>query len=604
MDAIRFEHITKTFGKVVANHDVSFSLEEGKIYSILGENGSGKTTLMNMIAGIYKQDAGTLYINEKEVVINSPRDAYKHRVGMIHQHFKLVDVFNATENVLLGLTKDDYRLFNIDQKEKARERIAQAMNNPNLSEEERKATIKRYKRYARRSRGYNVAGAAERITNICEKYGFKVDPYQKVYDMSVSQKQTLEIVKALYRGIDILILDEPTAVLTPQEIKALFDVLRNMRELGKTIIIITHKLNEVMEISDSVVVLRKGEYINTVKTSETNEKELTDMMVGRKVNLQIRRPKVDHIEDRLFISNLTVENPDRTVALEGVSFVLRSGQILGIAGISGSGQKELLDAIAGLRHYKSGEMIFHNPKKEKPLTLYHHTIKQVKEMSRQGAFHDLEGKTIDLTKFSNKQIEDMVEREEIIFYEDEIIDLKHKSPLEIRDLGIKLSFVPEDRLGMGLVGSMDLTDNMMLRSYRKGKCVFVNRKKPEALANEIVESLEVVTPGVHTQVRKLSGGNIQKVLVGREISSSPKVFMAAYPVRGLDINSSYLIYDLLNQQKEKGTAVLFVGEDLDVLMALCDRILVLSAGKVAGIVDPTKVTKEEIGLLMTKGRAE
>ena len=604
MDAIRFEHITKTFGKVVANHDVSFSLEEGKIYSILGENGSGKTTLMNMIAGIYKQDAGTLYINEKEVVINSPRDAYKHRVGMIHQHFKLVDVFNATENVLLGLTKDDYRLFNIDQKEKARERIAQAMNNPNLSEEERKATIKRYKRYARRSRGYNVAGAAERITNICEKYGFKVDPYQKVYDMSVSQKQTLEIVKALYRGIDILILDEPTAVLTPQEIKALFDVLRNMKELGKTIIIITHKLNEVMEISDSVVVLRKGEYINTVKTSETNEKELTDMMVGRKVNLQIRRPKVDHIEDRLFISNLTVENPDRTVALEGVSFVLRSGQILGIAGISGSGQKELLDAIAGLRHYRSGEMIFHNPKKEKPLTLYHHTIKQVKEMSRQGAFHDLEGKTIDLTKFSNKQIEEMVEREEIIFYEDEIIDLKHKSPLEIRDLGIKLSFVPEDRLGMGLVGSMDLTDNMMLRSYRKGKGVFVNRKKPEALANEIVESLEVVTPGVHTQVRKLSGGNIQKVLVGREISSSPKVFMAAYPVRGLDINSSYLIYDLLNQQKEKGTAVLFVGEDLDVLMALCDRILVLSAGKVAGIVDPTKVTKEEIGLLMTKGRAE
>ena len=604
MDAIRFEHITKTFGKVVANHDVSFSLEEGKIYSILGENGSGKTTLMNMIAGIYKQDAGTLYINEKEVIINSPRDAYKHRVGMIHQHFKLVDVFNATENVLLGLTKDDYKLFNIDQKEKAREHIEKANNDASLSDKERKEIIKRYRRYARRSRGYNVSGAAERITNICEKYGFKVDPYQKVYDMSVSEKQTLEIVKALYRGVDILILDEPTAVLTPQEIKGLFNVLRNMKELGKTIIIITHKLNEVMEISDKVVVLRKGEYIATVNTSETNEKELTDMMVGRKVNLQIKREKMDHTEDRLFITNLTVENADRTIALDSVSFVLRSGQILGVAGISGSGQKELLDAIAGLRHYKSGEMIFHNPKKEKPLTLYHHNIKQVKEMSRQGAFHDLEGNKLDLTKYSNKQIEDMVAKEEIIFYEDEIIDLKGKTPLEIRDLGIKLSFVPEDRLGMGLVGSMDLTDNMMLRSYRKGRGIFVNRKKPEALANEIVESLEVVTPGVHTQVRKLSGGNIQKVLVGREISSSPKVFMAAYPVRGLDINSSYLIYDLLNQQKERGTAVLFVGEDLDVLMALCDRILVLSAGKVAGIVDPTKVTKEEIGLLMTKGRAE
>lgn len=604
MEAIRFKNITKTFGKVVANQNVSFALEEGKIYSILGENGSGKTTLMNMIAGIYKQDEGKVFVHGKEVHINSPRDAFKQKIGMIHQHFKLVDVFNATENILLGLTKDDYKLFNIDQKEKSREHIQKALNDTSLSEEERKATIKRYKRYARRSRGFNVAAAAERITNICEKYGFKVDPYQKVYDMSVSQKQTLEIVKALYRGVDILILDEPTAVLTPQEIKGLFDVLRNMREMGKTIIIITHKLNEVMEISDNVVVLRKGKYIGTVETKDTNEKELTNMMVGRKVNLQIKREKMEHVEDRLFISNLTVQNMDGTTALDSVSFVLRSGQILGVAGISGSGQKELLDAIAGLRHYKTGEMIFHNPKKEKPLTLYHHSIKQVKEMSRNGAFHDLVGNRVDLTHWSKKQIIEAVNKEEIIFYEDEIIDLKDKSPLEIRDLGIKLSFVPEDRLGMGLVGSMDLTDNMMLRSYRKGKGIFLNRKKPEALANEIVDELEVVTPGVHTQVRKLSGGNIQKVLVGREISSSPKVFMAAYPVRGLDINSSYLIYDLLNQQKEKGVAVLFVGEDLDVLMALCDRILVLSGGKVAGIVDPTKVTKEEVGLLMTKGRAE
>jgi len=604
MEAIRFKNITKTFGKVVANQNVSFALEEGKIYSILGENGSGKTTLMNMIAGIYKQDEGEVFVHGKEVHINSPRDAFKQKIGMIHQHFKLVDVFNATENILLGLTKDDYKLYNIDQKEKSREHIQKALNDTSLSEEERKATIKRYKRYARRSRGFNVAAAAERVNNICEKYGFKVDPYQKVYDMSVSQKQTLEIVKALYHGVDILILDEPTAVLTPQEIKGLFDVLRNMKEMGKIIIIITHKLNEVMEISDNVVVLRKGKYIGTVETKNTNEKELTNMMVGRKVNLQIKREKMEHVEDRLFISNLTVQNMDGTTALDSVSFVLRSGQILGVAGISGSGQKELLDAIAGLRHYKTGEMIFHNPKKEKPLTLYHHSIKQVKEMSRNGAFHDLVGNRVDLTHWSKKQIIEAVNKEEIIFYEDEIIDLKDKSPLEIRDLGIKLSFVPEDRLGMGLVGSMDLTDNMMLRSYRKGRGIFLNRKKPEALANEIVDELEVVTPGVHTQVRKLSGGNIQKVLVGREISSSPKVFMAAYPVRGLDINSSYLIYDLLNQQKEKGTAVLFVGEDLDVLMALCDRILVLSGGKVAGIVDPTKVTKEEVGLLMTKGRAE
>ena len=604
MNAIRFENITKTFGKVVANHDVSFALEEGKIYSILGENGSGKTTLMNMISGIYKQDEGKLFINEKEVEINSPRDAYKHRIGMIHQHFKLVDVFTATENVLLGLTKEDYKLFNKDQKEKALEHIKEAEASTTMSEEEKKAVIKRYKRYARRSRGYNIAGAAERIENISSKYGFKVDPYQKVYNMSVSEKQTLEIIKALYRGIDILILDEPTAVLTPQEIKGLFDVLRNMKQAGKTIIIITHKLNEVMEISDEVVVLRKGEYIGTVKTSETNEKELTDMMVGRKVDLKITRNTLENTPNRLYINNLTVENHDHTIALDDVSFVLKSGQILGVAGISGSGQKELLDAIAGLRKYKTGEMIFHNPKKEKPVTLFHHTPKQIKEMSKQGYFHDKAGNKLDLSDKKLKEIEKMVNNEEIIFYEDEVIDLKDKTPLEIRDLGIKLSFVPEDRLGMGLVGSMDLTDNMMLRSFRKGKGIFVNRKKPEELANTIIKELEVVTPSVHTQVRKLSGGNIQKVLVGREISSSPKVFMAAYPVRGLDINSSYLIYDLLNQQKEKGVAVLFVGEDLDVLMALCDRIMVLSGGKLAGIVDPKVVTKDQIGLLMTKGRAE
>ena len=609
MEAIRFEHITKTFGKVAANHDVTFSLESGKIYSILGENGSGKTSLMNIIAGIYKPDAGKVFINGEEVNISSPRDAYKYRIGMVHQHFKLVNVFSATENILLGLTKEDYKLFNKDQKEKADERIAKykndlqqaKTNNDKAGIKKAKANIRRYRRYARRSRGYNIPGAAERIVNISSKYGFKIDPYQKVYDMSVSEKQTLEIVKSLYRGVDILILDEPTAVLTPQEIKGLFDVIRNMKKAGKTVLIITHKLNEVMEISDEVVVLRKGEYIGTVKTSQTNEKELTDMMVGRKMNLEIHRPKPENVANRLYISNLTVENPDKTLALDNVSFVIRSGEILGVAGISGSGQKELLEAIAGLKKYKTGEMIFHNPKKERPVTLYHHSPSQIKKMSTQGYFHDKNGDKLDLSKYKNKQIIEMVNSEDIIFYEDEIIDLKDKTPLEIRDLGIKLSFVPEDRLGMGLVGSMDLIDNMMLRSFRKGKGIFVNRKKPEALANEIIDELEVVTPGVHTQVSKLSGGNIQKVLVGREISSSPKVFMAAYPVRGLDINSSYLIYDLLNKQKVAGAAVLFVGEDLDVLMALCDRIIVLSGGKIADTVDPSKVSKEKIGLLMSKG---
>ena len=601
MEAIRFEHITKAFGKkVVANRDVSFSLQKGQIYSILGENGSGKTTLMNALVGIYKQDEGKIFINGEEANINSPRDAYRLKIGMIHQHFKLVDVFTATENILLGLTKEDFKLFHIDQVKAIDEEIAK-LNEENPIDKD--AKIKQLEKLKRGSRGFSIKSSAERVREISKKYGFNVDPYQRVYDMSVSQKQTLEIVKALYRGVDILILDEPTAVLTPQETKQLFNVLRNMKALGKTIIIITHKLNEVMEISDEVVVLRKGEYVGTVKTSNTNEKELTNMMVGHKIDLKINRTKCKNVQDRLFINNLSVVNLDGTVSLDDVSFVLRSGEILGVAGISGSGQKELLDAIAGLKWYKSGDIIFHNPKKEKPVTFFHHSVQKIRNMSKQGAFHDLNGNKLDLTKKSNKEIIDMVNKEEIIFYEDEIIDLKNKTPLEIRDLGIKLSFVPEDRLGMGLVGSMDLVDNMMLRSFRKGKGIFFSRKKPEKLAKEIVDELEVVTPSVHTPIRKLSGGNIQKILVGREISSSPKVLMAAYPVRGLDINSSYVIYDLLNQQKERGSAVLFVGEDLDVLMALCDRILVLSAGKVAGIVDPRVVTKEDVGLLMTKGRA-
>lgn len=600
MEAIRFENICKSFGKqVIASNNVSFSLEKGKIYSLLGENGSGKTSLMNVLVGIYKQDTGKVYVNGEEVDISSPKDAYKYKIGMIHQHFKLVDVFSATENVLLGLSKKDYKQFAKDQEE-INEPLIQKFIEQGGSEKD--PYVKSLRKEIKEAGRFNVKSAAKRISSICEKYGFKIDPYQKVYNMSVSEKQTLEIVKSLFRGTDILILDEPTAVLTPQETKQLFNVLRNMRANGKTIIIITHKLNEVMEISDDVVVLRKGEYIGTVETKKTNEKELTNMMVGHKVDLKIKREEPKNPQDRLFINNISVTNSDGTVALDDVSFVLRSGEILGIAGISGSGQKELLDAIAGLRRYKNGgEIIFHNPKKEQPVTLYHHSVKKIKEMSKQGYFHDKAGNKLDVSNLKDKQVIDMVNKEEIIFYEDEIIDLKNKTPLEIRDLGIKLSFVPEDRLGMGLVGTMDIVDNMMLRSYRKGKGLFFNRARPERLAKEIVSELEVVTPNIHTKVGKLSGGNIQKILVGREISSSPKVFMAAYPVRGLDINSSYLIYDLLNKQKERGTAVLFVGEDLDVLMALSDRILVLSQGKVAGIVDPRKVTKEEVGLLMTKG---
>ncbi len=499
--AIKLVNITKTFGSVVANKDVNLTVNRGEILSILGENGSGKTTLMNMIAGIYFPDNGQIFIDGKEVVIRSPKDAFNYKIGMIHQHFKLVDVFTATENIILGL------------KDKGK---------------------------------FDVKRAACDIKDIADKYGFDIDEMKKIHEMSVSEKQTVEIIKVLYRGADILILDEPTAVLTPQETQKLFAVLRRMRDDGKAIIIITHKLHEVLSLSDKVAVLRKGEYIGTVNTSETNEAELTEMMVGKKISLNIQRSEPKNTEDRLVVNNLDCINREGVKVLDDVSFTARSGEILGIAGIAGSGQRELLEAIAGLQHIECGEIIYHDPK-------------------------------------TNHQE-----------------NLRDKTPLQIRELGVRLSFVPEDRLGMGLVGNMDIVDNMMLRSYRKGKSVFLERNAPRNLAMHIIEDLEVVTPNANTPVRRLSGGNVQKVLVGREIAASPTVLMAAYPVRGLDINSSYTIYNLLNEQKENGVAVIFVGEDLDVLIELCDRIVVIGSGHITGIVDARNTTKEEIGVLMTK----
>ncbi len=552
--ALELKNICKTFGTIVANHNVSLNVARGEILSILGENGSGKTTLMNMISGIYFPDSGSIVIGGEEVSIRSPKDAFDHHIGMIHQHFKLVDVFSAAENIVLGLE---------DEK-------------------------------------YNLKRSSEKISAISSQYGFDIDPAKKVYTMSVSEKQTVEIIKVLYRGADILILDEPTAVLTPQETKKLFAVLRRMKEDGKSIIIITHKLHEVLELSDRVTVLRKGEYIGTVNTAETNESQLTEMMVGKKISLNIDRTEPQNAADRLEVKNISCVSREGVRLLDDVSFTARSGEILGIAGIAGSGQREIFEAIAGLQPLESGDIIFHNPKKDQPVTFFHKSLKKVMKLAKEGKFHHKDGTPVSFKGMSRSAIKKLVNSGDVLFYEDEIMDLRDKTPLQIRELGVRLSFVPEDRLGMGLVGNMDIIDNMMLRSYRKGKTAFLRRKPPKTLAEKIIHDLEVVTPGATTPVRRLSGGNVQKVLVGREIASAPKVLMAAYPVRGLDINSSYLIYNLLNEQKKNGTAVIFVGEDLDVLVELCDRILVVCAGKVTGIVDGRSATKEELGLLMTK----
>ena len=552
---LEMKNITKVFGSIIANKNVDLTVYKGEILAVLGENGCGKTTLMNMIAGIYYPDDGKIYINGEEAVISSPKDAFRYKIGMIHQHFKLVDVFTASENIVLGVNDGEK---------------------------------------------YNIKDVNNRVLEIAKRYGFNIDPKKKIHEMSVSEKQTVEIIKVLYRGADILILDEPTAVLTPQETSKLFDVIRKMRDDGKSIIIITHKLHEVLAISDRVEVLRKGEHVATVNTAETSESELTEMMVGKKISLNIERIEPKNRELRLDIKGLCSKDAEGIDILKNISFEAYSGEILGIAGIAGSGQRELLEAIAGLQHLDSGDIIFHNPKKDKPVTFFHKDIHRVKELAREGAFHYENGEAVDFSGMSDKKIRELVNSGKVLFNEDEIIDLRDKTPLQIKELGIRLSFVPEDRLGMGLVGNMDIIDNMMLRSYRKGKSAFVDRRKPGTLANEIIDELGVVTPSAHTPVRRLSGGNVQKVLVGREIAAAPKVLMAAYPVRGLDINSSYLIYHLLNKQKENGVTVIFVGEDLDVLTELCDRILVINSGKVMDIVDGRKATKEEIGFLMTK----
>lgn len=536
--AIELKNITKVFGKVVANKNVNLTACRGEILSILGENGSGKTTLMNMISGIYFPDEGQIFVNGKETVITSPKDAFNHKIGMIHQHFKLVDVFTATENIILGL------------KEKSDFSFIKAVKDIVSDIKQKKFNFKKSSKTIfvglKEKFSYDLKSKAEKIKEISDKYGFDIDPLKKIYEMSVSEKQTVEIIKVLYRGADILILDEPTAVLTPQETTKLFDILRRMRDDGKAIIIITHKLHEVLSLSDKVAVLRKGEYIGTVNTAETNESELTEMMVGKKVELNIQRDEPKDPQDRLMVKNLTCVDRAGATVLDNISFTAKSGEILGIAGIAGSGQRELLESIAGLQHLTSGEILYNNPK--------------------------------------NGEQE----------------NLRDKTPMQIRQMGVRLSFVPEDRLGMGLVGNMDIVDNMMLRSYSKGHSIFLKRKKPKDLAEKIIHDLEVVTPSAATPVRRLSGGNVQKVLVGREIASSPTVLMVAYPVRGLDINSSYMIYNLLNEQKAKGVSVIFVGEDLDVLLELCDKIMVIGSGKINGTVDGRTATKEEIGLLMTK----
>jgi len=491
--AIKMENISKYFGPVVANENVSFEVLEGEIHALLGENGAGKSTLMNMLSGIYTPDTGEIYVRGQKVRFSSPKDAIKMGIGMVSQHFKLVEVHTAAENIIAG---GDEKFF------------------------------------------LNKKKIYEKLKKITQDYGFEVNLEKPVYEMSVSEKQTIEIIKVLYRGARILILDEPTAVLTPQEGHKLFSILRKMKAQGCAIVIITHKMAEVMEIADRITVLRKGQAVKTLDKDKTNPNELTELMVGRSVNLSIERPETEKVKNVFKVKNLTVRDQEKVKVLDDVSFSVSGGEILGIAGVAGSGQKELCETIAGLMRAESGEIIYNG---------------------------------------------------------ENILGL---DPRKIIDKGISMSFIPEDRLGMGLVASMGMVDNLILKEYYKTPGIFVKRQGAAEKAKELVKLLDIKTPDINTPVKLLSGGNIQKVLVGRELSADLHVLVTAYPVRGLDVNTSYAIYEMLNEQKKKGVAIIYVGEDLDVLLELCDRILVLYEGKVAGIKYSNETTKEELGLLM------
>ncbi|MCT4663025.1 MAG: ABC transporter ATP-binding protein [Tissierellales bacterium] len=490
---VSMNNITKKFGAVYANRCVNLHLNEGEVLGILGENGAGKSTLMNVLAGIYQPDEGSIEISGKTVHMKSPREAISNGIGMIHQHLKLIDSHSVFENIIVG--------------------------------EKKKFVINKMK-------------LQSEIEELSQKYGLQIDLNKKIADLSIAEKQRVEILKVLYKGAKVLILDEPTAVLTPQETRGLFDIVRTMKERGCGIIIITHKLGEILEISDRITVLRKGTSVKSFENKGLDPKILTNEMVGEAVDLVIERPESNSSEIGLKIRDLNVTNDESVKVLRDINLDVYKGEILGIAGVAGSGQKELCEAIAGLQKIKSGSIEF----KEK--------------------------------------------------------DIVGSTPREIIDSGISMSFVPEDRLGMGLVASMDLVDNVLLKSYGNGKGILVRKKPAIDKANDLVEKLSISTPSIETPVRKLSGGNIQKVLLGREIENSPEILITAYAARGLDIGSAHLVYDLLNDQKQKNVAVMFVGEDLDVLLKLCDRIAVFYDGCIQGVEKAQNLDKEKLGWMM------
>ncbi|MFQ6014544.1 MAG: ABC transporter ATP-binding protein [Anaerolineae bacterium] len=493
--AVSMRGIVKRFPGVVANDHVDFEACRGEIHALLGENGAGKTTLMNILYGIYSSDEGEIYVRGRKATIRSPRDAIRLGIGMVHQHFMLVYPHTVAENIVLGLASAQFL--------------------------------------------FPVREVKERIVGLSERYGLRVDPEARIWQLSAGEQQRVEIIKALYRGADVLILDEPTTMLTPGEVEDLFTILRRMAEEGKTVVFITHKLDEVMAASDRVTVLRRGKVVATVDTSSTNERELARMMVGREVLFRLEKKPMEKGETVLAVEDVQALNDKGLVALKGVSFTLHAGEILGIAGVAGNGQRELVEVITGLRRAMKGKVM-------------------------------LLGEEV-----TNCPAGQLIEK--------------------------GLAHIPEERIRMGLVPNMSVAENLILKKYRYPPCSqgsFLDFAFVGQQAEKLISEYDIVVPGQDTPAKLLSGGNIQKLILAREMSGNPRFIVAAHPTYGLDVGATEYIRQLLLQQRERGAAILLVSEDLEEVLSLSDRIAVMFEGNVVGIRDAVKADVEEIGLMM------
>ena len=486
-------HVTKTFGKVVANKDVNLELKTGEILALLGENGSGKTTLMNMLSGIYFPDHGEIFVKGREVTIRSPKDSFALGIGMIHQHFKLVDVLTAAENIVLGL--------------------------------DGKATVNRKE-------------INKKVAELAKRYGFEMDPAKKVYNMSVSEKQTVEILKVLYKGADILILDEPTAVLTPQETDELIDLLKRMKN-ELSIIFISHKLNEVKSLSDKIAILRHGKVVFSGSTDDYSPRQIAAMMTGHEITLPENKEQDFNGETALSIKNLCVRSDRGFLALDGFSLDVRQGEIVGLAGVSGNGQRELAEAINGLRNVESGSIDFFG----------------TEIAGRSASFIISQG----------------------------------------------MGYIPEERNVEGIVPSFPIKENFILKDSDRppfAKHRIISRKAVSDNAEELRKSFDIRCPGVNTPAGSLSGGNIQKVILARELTRSPKFLLAVYPTRGLDMGAIEFIHQELLKKRREGIGILLISEELEELMNLSDRIAVIYKGRIQKVLNHGEANKENLGILM------